>query len=223
MELQGGRRTTIQNVNIGDKVLTMDRRGQLIYSEVYYIPHEPSDATFEYLDIHYTIQGYNATTATMLQVTRHHLVYTSTSDELGEIHLNSLHQLGAKDLKPGMSLVVHHQVRLCARQGPERRLKCHQDQLHWAKIDSIGTSRNIGAYTLYTMNGRFLVNGVLCSNFGDFYQALGASAPDAWPYAYFSTHRALYRVLPSPSTSLMLKVVNDNLIFPFLRWLNAMV
>lgn len=116
------------------------------------------------------------------------------------IQKSSLRQIAAKDIDIGFQVAVYH-----------------DNKLHWATVHEIKTIADVGAQTLYTMNGRMMIENVLCSNFGNFYPTFGSEAPDTLPYTYFSTHRVLYQMLPYKWTITHLKYINDHLIFPILR------
>jgi hypothetical protein len=81
-----------------------------------------------------------------------------------------------------------------------------------------------GAKTLYTMSGNVLVAGVLCSNFGDYYPALpGQQWRDRIPFKLFAPHRAVFRLLPYPRTTELLRALMDRLVLPALRWLRPLL
>lgn len=80
--------------------------------------------------------------------------------------------------------------------------------------------RREGALTLYTMTGSLVVDGAVCSNFGDYYPRLPgplARRRDLVAYMLFAPHRALFSLLPFESTTRTLRDVMDALVLPALK------
>lgn len=182
--LDSGVSIKISDIQIGDRVLSVDSNGSPTFSQVYYIPHDSNKHQIRrYLEIHYS-GPVNGT----LRVTPDHLVYIK--DQL----------VAAKMIRKAQEILIFH-----------------QDKMHWAVVESLFETIDAGTHTVYTMNGRIVVDKVLCSNFGDFYSTFGGYiSRDAVPYTYFASHRVLYRLFPYSSTARLLKHFNDYIMLPAL-------
>lgn len=77
-----------------------------------------------------------------------------------------------------------------------------------------------GALTLYTTTGNVFVDGVLCSNFGDYYPLVPGldHRRDLLPFALFALHRLAFRLLPFPQTSQALRWIMDTSVLPLLHY-----
>lgn len=155
-----------------------------------------------------------------LELTPNHLIYY---DDL---------QLPSKDAwsrwtlpqKPAHSLAVNDVVfvgvdsSIAATSEPTGRLQR-------ARVTRIEiTRRREAALTLYTMAGSLVVDGAVCSNFGDYYPLLPgrlARRRDLVAFLLFAPHRALFSLLPLEATADALRLVMDALVLPALGTLRG--
>lgn len=213
IQFANGSTSTIDRAQVGDRVLSMTDQGEIEYSEIYYVPHDSSHTSAH----HYL--KFNFNTNASLEVTPEHFVYVDEDSTIRALDdrknvVRPLYRvMAAKDIHVGMNLIVYE-----------------SSSNTWSRraIESIEHTTERGALTLYTMNGRMIVNDVLCSNFGDFY-SVPLSHPwiddlsDEVPYLYFSTHRFLHYLMPSTlhqqNLAFLLRYWNDWIMIPFLKYL----
>ncbi|GLD91495.1 hypothetical protein PINS_up000028 [Pythium insidiosum] len=207
----------IGDVDIGERVLSLDRHGRPQFSQVYYIPHDVSSeerALFVRVR-HSPVGGANATTSLTLEVTPSHLLYVMTavgSDRtalvgVAPVDLSRLAQKTAQELRPGDLLVV-----ISSSSDATRR-----SSVTLSRVEAMELVVRRGAVTVYTTTGTVFVDGVLCSNFADLYPRVGLRSRDALPFALFAPHRALFSLWPSPSTAWLLRWLMDRALLPLLR------
>ncbi|KAE8997199.1 hypothetical protein PR003_g19755 [Phytophthora rubi] len=264
----GGMTKRLGDVKIGDSVLALDSAGELVYSTVYYIPHESLvDGTTDFISVEHEGLAYKQEHdfVEALQITPDHLVYYLPEGDTfaANIHrsdrktwpreswMASLAQKPARELQVNDLLLMlpspPSSARSCVTRNTETDLpprnasrpsrSCPDDK-HGVMARQYGPSAGPslvrvtklthvsqrGAKTLYTMTGNLFVAGVLCSNFGDYYPTLpGQQLRDSVAFKLFAPHRAMFRLLPYPSTAELLRALMDQLLLPALKWLHPLL
>lgn len=195
---------SIVSVRIGDAVLALDDYGDLVFSTVYYLPHDSHrDALAAFVQIEYeSINESGPQSARRrLELTPGHLVFVCD----GACTLTDLPQVPARAIKVNNTILV---------------LDSQGESLVPARVTNLATVSRHGALTLYTMTGSIVVDGVLCSNFGDMYPLLPghlARRRDLVAWWLFAPHRQLFRMLPFAHTANAMRYVMDALVLPVLR------
>ncbi|KAL3673835.1 hypothetical protein V7S43_001523 [Phytophthora oleae] len=249
----GGKTKRLGDVKIGDSVLSLDEAGKLVYSTVYYIPHESlrNDET-EFISVSHESMEYEQGFVEALQLTPDHLVYYLPESQAFDGHLlmANLAQKPASALRVNDLLVTFpSSTGSCPppESNTETVSKLPRDassSASWSCVESkfdgklprlpaglslvrvTGMARvtHRGAKTVYTMTGNLFVAGVLCSNFGDFYPTLpGQQWRDSVAFKLFAAHRWVFRLLPYPYTAELLRTLTDQLVLPVLTWLRPLL
>lgn len=147
-----------------------------------------------------------------LEITPDHLLFVSNNDSFGPLALAGMRQKAARELQTSDTIFV---ARSAGATWPS------QLGLVAARVRRIESVSYRGALTLYTTEGNLFVNGVLCSNFGDFYPAMpwGSSGHrDQLAFQLFRAHRWLFARLPHPATAQWLRQAMDQVVLPMVHW-----
>ncbi|KUF97778.1 Ubiquitin-conjugating enzyme E2 2 [Phytophthora nicotianae] len=245
----GGKTKRLGDVKIGDSVLAIDEHGKLVYSTVYYIPHE-SDLLGETEFISVSLEGMDdeQVFVEVLQLTPKHLVYYLPESKTFDIDPDSHAMIASFAQKPASELRVNdllltfpspsrsflresntETVSTAVRNwswsdGKTERQEELQAGLSLVRITGLTHVKHRGAKTVYTMTGNVFVAGVLCSNFGDYYPILpGQQWRDLVAFKLFAPHRLVFRLLPYPTTAELLRALMDRLVLPVLTWLRPLL
>lgn len=138
VHLEGGQTKTMKDLQIGDKVASMDSSGRIVYSKVLTFLDIKRNMSTAFV----TIETKNP--AARVTITEFHLIYQLNKHALQES------VVFARDLKVGDFLYV-------------RKNESSFDRFTAGRIVAIKRRQNKGAYAPLTETGNIVVNGVLCS------------------------------------------------------------
>lgn len=137
VRLEGGRTKTMKELQIGDKIASMDSSGRLVYSKVVtFLDIKPNIS-----NAFITIQTKNP--AAEVAITESHLIYRLNKHSLMET------ALFARDLKVGDFVYVRHGT--------------DSEKFTAGRVAGIKWNRSKGAYAPLTETGNVVVDDVLCS------------------------------------------------------------
>ncbi|DBA02522.1 TPA: hypothetical protein N0F65_010994 [Lagenidium giganteum] len=224
----------LSDIIVGDRVLALDAYGQLVFSPVYYIPHD-SDANqpTRFIRMRFTTQ--NGHTG-QLEVTPDHLLFVLPTAEAT-----------TEACSPGQNTTTSQEWLALAIQKPARDVRAHdvvlvhvppsagsnhvasstnglaQDLVQPARVQQLQRiARRSGGLTLYTLTGNVFVDGVLCSNFADVYPVVNTRRRDLVAFVLFAPHRAAFTWLPLPAITvgaamrwLMDRIIQPCFVRPF--------
>lgn len=145
VHLEGGATKTMKDLQIGDRVASMDSYGKIVYSKVLTFLDIKRNATNEYI----TIQTENP--AAKLAITESHLIYQLNKQSSRET------ALFARDLRVGNFVYV--------RQGSTL------EKFTAGRVAAIARSQGKGVYAPLTEEGNIVVDNVLCSCYAVFSDA----------------------------------------------------
>jgi hypothetical protein len=155
-----------------------------------------------------------------LELTPDHLIYF---EDL-QLSLEGTRSLSALPQKPARALAVNDVIFVVIASSTAV-ISEPTGRLQRARVTRIEVARRReGALTLYTMTGSLVVDGAVCSNFGDYYPRLPgrlARRRDLVAFLLFAPHRALFSLLPLEATADALRLVMDALVLPALRTLRG--
>lgn len=134
------------------------------------------------------------------------LAWTSERESDESSNAPPRHQKAARELAVNDTIFV-------LLGAPGERLRLVPSRV--TRIESVVLRQ--GALTLYTGTGNFFVDGVLCSNFGDYYPVLPDRRRDLVPFTLFAAHRLAFALVPSNRTARVLRWIMDAVVLPVLR------
>ena len=135
VRLSTGQIIAMENVHIGDKVLSVNSEGRPCFSAVYLWGHLDPDAETEFLRIRHT-QG-------EIRVSENHLVFVVRREEGGVWGAIPAGRVRAGDLLEYVSVDVVESV----------------------EVLSVSRVKEMGVYSPFTLTSRIVVDGVVCSVF----------------------------------------------------------
>lgn len=237
VQMADGGVKAMSDVVIGEQVLALDAQGRVVPSSVYYMPHESHrEIETSFLRIRYELWTNGSVCAMQstpilkarahvhclkqiaaetLEITPDHLLFASNNGSFGPLALAGMRQKAARELQSSDTIFV-----LRSAEEPDATWPSQKLRLVAARVRQIENVSYRGALTLYTTEGNVFVNGVLCSNFGDFYPVLpwGSGHRDKLAFQLFRVHRWLFAQLPHPATALWLRQAMDTVVLPLVHW-----
>lgn len=148
-----------------------------------------------------------------LEITPDHLLFVNNNDSFGPLALAGMRQKAARELQTSDTIFV--------ARSADATWPSQQPRLVAARVRRVESVSYRGALTLYTTEGNLFVDGVLCSNFGDFYPVMpwgSAGHRDQLAFQLFRVHRWLFAWLPHPTTAQRLRQAMDRVVLPVLHW-----
>ncbi|TMW60445.1 hypothetical protein Poli38472_000487 [Pythium oligandrum] len=185
----------IADVSVGDSVLAMEADGTPVFSDVYYIPldSDPRVQT-QFLRVHHQSLR-DGQRLPPLELTPAHLVYTQPNDSV------------RFEVKPARELLLDDRLIILPFDATSSASA--------SRVVALEMVARRGPTTLYTMTGTVVVDGVVCSNFADLYPRLTPTqSRDAVPFALFTPHRVLFRLVPHAATAQWLRRLMHHVILP---------
>jgi hypothetical protein len=140
VEMEGGEMVQISDVQIGNRILSMNSGGEMVYSDVVYLPHLKNNRQAVFISLSLS------SSLPPIVATPDHLILAGPCDETKRM------EFGLKkmsDIVPNM---------------------CIQTASGSDKVISVDTVVETGLYTVVTNEEFIVVNGVVASPFADYHQ-----------------------------------------------------
>ena len=166
-----GGRMQISNLRVGDKVLTRNSKGRLIFEEIYMLGHRDFHSVGLFLHIH-TISN-----ATLRLTKDHQIPYTPHADKTVEYG-------------PASDVKVGHYIQVVSQDGKG---------IYLSKVIAIEPVIGQGYFNPYTMGGNIVVDGIVASCHSSFIfdkmlNTMGISIPGGYQ-AIFAILRLMYKTV----------------------------
>ena len=160
VRLADGTSTSVKDLTVGDRVLTMDHYGKLVYDDVILFLHTDATAAAEYVVVE-TDSGKH------LSLTPNHLIYASAD---GSMRLQDVEPIFAHDLYVGQYVL---------------RKENNSNSVVAVKVVSLTRRTAVGAFAPLTKHGTIVADDVITSCYAVILSqniAHAALAPVRWYY-----------------------------------------